>query len=176
MKLLLHEFVRGRIVTTWCSEQDEFLQRIRSRRSANRWAQLLIHETWQLFFALWLHQNKAYHSNPITQNQIQQLSKINQEIRCQWAIGLHGIPHADKHHFTHTKLAQLLKKTLHYKQTWLQAVTHSRKNILPWMNTPLLGATTDLIPKPNATTSCNLMQYFLFCKSNCETNKLITSI
>ena len=128
MKLPLHEFVRGRIITTWCSEQDEFLQRIRSRRSANRWTQLLIHEIWQLFFALWLHRNEAYHSNPITQNQIQQLSKINREIRRQWAIGLHGIPHADKHHFTHTKLAQLLKKTLHYKQTWLQAVTQARKS------------------------------------------------
>ena len=34
----------------------------------------------------------------------------------------------------------------------------------------------NLIPKLNATTSCNFMQYFLFCKSNCETNKLITSI
>ena len=83
MKLQLHEFVRGRIVTTWCSEQDEFLQRIRSRRSANRWTQLLIHEKWQLFFALWLHCNEAYHSNPKTQNQIQELSKINREIRRQ---------------------------------------------------------------------------------------------
>ena len=98
---------------------------IQFARSANWWTQLLIHEIWQLFFALWLHRNEAYHSNPITQNQIQQLSKINREIRRQWAIGLHGIPHADKHHFTHTKLAQLLKKTLHYKQTWLQAATKS---------------------------------------------------
>ena len=52
----------------------------------------------------------------------------------------------------------------------------SRKNILPWTNTPLSGATTNLITYCSATTSCNLMQYVLCCKSNCETTRLITSI
>ena len=55
-------------------------------------------------------------------NEIQQLTKINQEIRRQWAIGPQGLPPADKHHFQHTKLAQLLKKQLHYKQQWLHSV------------------------------------------------------
>ena len=128
MILPLHKFVRGRIVTTWCTEQDQFLQRIRARRSATRWVQMLIHEIWQLFFRLWLHRNEAYHSDPKIQNQIHQLSRINREIRRQWAIGTHGLPQADRHHFTHIKLAQLLKKTLHYKQTWLQAVTQARQS------------------------------------------------
>ena len=121
-------FLWGRIVTKWRDEQALFLTCICSRRSANHWAQTLINELWQLYFALWLQRNKAYHSNPTTQNKIQLLSKINQEIRRQWAIGSHGIPKADKHQFTRIKLAQLLRKQLHYKQQWLYSVTQARQS------------------------------------------------
>ena len=80
LQLPLHEFMRGRIVKTWCKEQDQFLTRIRSRWFANRWAQSLIHGIWQLYFSLWLHPNDAYHSDLATQSKIQQLLKLNQEI------------------------------------------------------------------------------------------------
>ena len=59
---------------------------------------------------MWLHRNEAHNSQPETQNTIQQLSQINQEIRRQWAIGTWGLPRADTKHFHHIKLAQLLKK------------------------------------------------------------------
>ena len=110
LQLPTHEFVRGHLVRNWKEEQEQFLNQIRSRRSANRWAQLLMQEIWQLFFSLWLHRNETYHSDPTTQNKIQQLCQINREIRRQWAIGPHGIPQADIHHFLHIKLAPLLKK------------------------------------------------------------------
>ena len=128
LQLPLLEFVQGRLVGTWHNEQAKFLQRIQSRRSANRWTQILIHEIWQLYFSLWIHRNEAYHSDPATQNQIQQLRNLNQEIRRQSAIGLHGIPPADRRHFTYIKLAQLLKKQLHYKQQWLHGVTQARQS------------------------------------------------
>ena len=76
----------------------------------------------------------------------------------------------------HRSACGAIEDSVQHRRRAQKFVQDSRKNILPWTNTPLSGATTDLIPKPNATTSCNLMQYFLFCKSNCETNKLITSI
>ena len=128
LQLPIHEFVRGRIVKNWRQEQEKFLQRIRSRRSSTRWTHTLIHEIWKTFFSMWLHCNEAYHSDSIKQNKIQQLTKLNQEIRRQWAIGKQGLPPADKHHFQHTKLAQLLKKQLHYKQQWLQSVVLARQS------------------------------------------------
>ena len=105
LQLPLYEFMQGRIVTTWCTKQDQFLNRIHSRRSANRWVQSLIHGIWQLYFSLWLHHNEAYYSDPEIQNKIQQLSNLNQEIRRQWATGHHGLPQTDHRHFTHMCLA-----------------------------------------------------------------------
>ena len=77
---------------------------------------------------MWLHCNEAYHSQPETQNAIRQLSNINHEIQQQWSIRTQGLPQADTKRFHHIKLAQLLKKNLHYKQTWLSQVTAARQS------------------------------------------------
>ena len=128
IELPVHEFARGLIVQQWQTKQEEFLQRIQSRKTASKWTQVLISAIWQLYFDMWLHRNEAYHSQPETQNTIQQLSNINHEIRRQWSIGTQGLPQADTKHFHHIKLAQLLWKNLHYKQTWLSQVTAARQS------------------------------------------------
>ena len=75
---------------------------------------------------MWLHHNKAYHSNEQVQDTIQQLQHIDNEIRRQWTIGTQGLDNTDKLHFQNQTLAQLLRKTRHYKQTWLQQVQLAR--------------------------------------------------
>ena len=151
-------FLWGRIVTKWRDEQAlVFLTCIRSRQSANHWAQTLIHELWHLYFALWLQCNEAYHSDPTTENKIQLLSKINQEIRRQWAIGSHGIPKVDKHHFTHIKLAQLLREQLHYKQQWLYSVTQVRQS-KHQTDEPYFGVYPKIL---ESIKSCTWRQYWM---------------
>ena len=77
---------------------------------------------------MWLHRNEAYHSNQQTQNTINEIQQIDREIHRQWTLGTQGLNDADKIHFKDKTLAQLLCKTRHYKQTWLQQVQLSRQS------------------------------------------------
>ena len=79
-----------------------------------------------MFFQMWLHRNEWLHSNPEVQDKQHKIQEINQEIRRQWNIGTQGLHNADKIHFINITRAQLLKKNRHYKQTWLDRVTHAR--------------------------------------------------
>ena len=116
------EFSKGRLVEAWAQHPDEYLKSIHSPRTASKWTQTLMQELWNLFFIMWLHRNEAFHSNEQTHDIIQQLQKIDNEIRRQWTISTQGLDNADKLHFQNQTLAQLLRKTRHYKQTWLQWV------------------------------------------------------
>ena len=120
IQIPLCDFSKGRLVHTWSQHQDEYLRQIQSQRTASKWTQTLINELWNIFFQMWLHHNKAYHSNEQVQDTIQQLQHIDNEIRRQWTIGTQGLDNTDKLHFQHQTLAQLLRKTRHFKQTWLQ--------------------------------------------------------
>ena len=126
LQLPLCEFSKGRLVHAWSQHQDEYLKQIQSQWTASKWTQTLINELWNIFFQLWLHRNEAYHSNKQVQNTIQQLQQIDNEIRRQWTIGTQGLDNTDKLHFQNQTLAQLLRKTRHYKQTWLQQVQLAR--------------------------------------------------
>ena len=77
---------------------------------------------------MWLHRNKVFHSNQQIQDTIQQLHQIDTQIQRQWTIGTQGLDDADKLHFQNQTLAQILRKTRHYKQTWLQQVQLARQS------------------------------------------------
>ena len=129
MQLPLHEFARGRIVHQWKEYQQQYLTAIQSPQNANRWAQTLITGLWNIYFHMWLHRNKAFHSNKQVQDKLHKLHLIDHEIRRQWNIGPQELHSADKKHFQNITLAQLLRKTRHYKQTWLQRVKSARSAI-----------------------------------------------
>ena len=122
-------FARGRIVKQWREHQHRYLQTIQSPRKADRRTQTLITGLWDIFFQMWLHRNEAFHSNKNIQDKLHKIHLIDQEIRQQWNIGPHDLNPADRIHFQNITLAQLLRKTRHYKQTWLQRVNSTRTAI-----------------------------------------------
>ena len=128
LKLPLEEFAKGRLVHEWHHQQEQYLHHIQSHQTASRWTPSLITELWGIFFQMWLHRNKAYHSNQQTQNTINEIQQIDQEIRRQWTLGTQGLNNADKIHRQDKTLAQLLRKTRHYKQTWLQRVKQAQQS------------------------------------------------
>ena len=77
---------------------------------------------------MWLHRNDAFHSNQRTQDTVQQLHQIDTKIQRQRSIGTQGLDDADKLHFKNRTLARILRKTRHYKQTWIQQVQLARQS------------------------------------------------
>ena len=63
MRLPCHEFVRGRIVTQWGLDQQDYFNNIASPKKASRWVQFVTTGIWNLFFQMWLHRNEHLHSN-----------------------------------------------------------------------------------------------------------------
>ena len=90
---------------------------------------MLIQAIWDIYFQMWLHRNEAFHNNQQIQDDIHQLQQTDIKIRRQWTIGTQGLSDADKIHFQNKTLAQLLRKTRQYKQTWLQRVKQARQAI-----------------------------------------------
>ena len=88
---------------------------------------MLIQAIWDIYFQMWLRRNEAFHNNQQIQDDIHQLQQTDVKIRRQWTTGTQGLSDADKIHFQNKTLAQLLRKTRQYKQTWLQRVKQARQ-------------------------------------------------
>ena len=121
-QLPIHEFAKGRVVKQWTEYQKHYLCNIPSPHFTNRWTQTLVTGLWDIYFQIWLQCNEALHSNEEIQNKVHKIHLIDHEIRQQWNISTQELQSADHKHFHNITLAQLLWKTQHYKQTWLQQV------------------------------------------------------
>lgn len=56
-----NHFMLGRFSYGWKILQDEYYKKIQSRRTGQRWAELLIKELWRIHWSMWDQRNKALH-------------------------------------------------------------------------------------------------------------------
>ena len=123
LELPLSEFAKGRLVKAWHNHQEQYLHHIPSNWTASRWTQTLITKIGES--ASKCGYTKMKLTTPTNKPKIPS-RKSNKSIKKSVDNGHSAsLNNADKIHFKDKTLAQLLRKTRHYEQTWLQKVQSS---------------------------------------------------
>ena len=112
-------FVEGLLVHGWEKLQQEYLQRIKSKRSAGRWVRELIKKLWNVSWDMWDSRNGEVHRHKMTRKE-QIIAQLNAEVRDAHETGQTNLflPHMEKAFFR-KDVEEILETTEYQKRTWL---------------------------------------------------------
>jgi len=130
-------FLEGRLSALWRQEQDEFWQRIKSRKSSKRWTSELIKKLWEVSWDLWTHRNMELHSSEEARTLILE-ADINRRIVEAFLHGSSGLPRDAVHLLNQTK-EQVLQWPLTTKQQWLDSLAAAKRRAERANRDPLAG-------------------------------------
>jgi hypothetical protein len=105
----------------WAECQDDYWQRIRSKRSARRWVTALVIKLANTAWRMWDHRNAVNHEQETNTFS----REINSEIQAEYALGFANLGQAARS-LARQAMDQLLRKGIGYRQQWLRSIKAAR--------------------------------------------------
>ena len=118
-------FLEGLLTTDWAVCQQEYFQRIGSKRTGHRWAVGLSKQIWKLVFEMWQHRNHCLH-NSGADNILRGIDIVDTAIQFECSLGLGSLDQIYSTYFDspHTLLQQTSRK----KRQWLSLIRRGRES------------------------------------------------
>ena len=117
-------FLLGRISQQWSEIQAKHYKNIGSKKTGERWAEILIKEIWRIHCSIWNGRNEILHG---TGNHVVLGTKVyEKEIEKELNKGSKLILNSDKYLFRGISMVDVRKWKADKKQKWLDTVTAAR--------------------------------------------------
>ena len=113
-------FLFGFTAIEWQQSQQQYYQRLGSKRTGKRWVSALIRKLWDIAWDLWDHRNKQLHS-PGKLDEYEDTDLLNAQTRVEFALGPPpNCPAQYRPHYRYSDVDEILAMSNFNRDQWLQ--------------------------------------------------------